>query len=292
MNKFDHDIKRSAKEEPFQVPDSVHQKIEETLRELPNESVDRHPSSLRKLGQLAACFLFLFLILLPNCSPIYAQTLEEIPILCDFVRIVTIRNYFYSDEHHQMNVKVPEIDSFASTASNFINKDVTELTDLLIQHFEEEVKENNDLAYTSLSVNYEVITNTDSWFTLKIEVFEAAGSSNTYYKYYHIDKQKGAIIQLDDLIAEKTFYSFLTTKIKDQMMAQMKENPDLIFWVEDAPFGEDTVGLDETHNFYWNSQNDLVIPFDKYEIAPGFMGTPEFTIPREQILQYLKPEYR
>ena len=34
-------------------------------------------------------------------------------------------------------------------------------------------------------------------------------------------------------------------------------------------------------NFYINDENQLVIVFDEYEVAPGSMGTPEFVIPTE-----------
>ena len=34
-------------------------------------------------------------------------------------------------------------------------------------------------------------------------------------------------------------------------------------------------------NFYINDENQLVIVFDEYEVAPGSMGTPEFVIPAD-----------
>ena len=35
----------------------------------------------------------------------------------------------------------------------------------------------------------------------------------------------------------------------------------------------------------------MVIPFDKYEVAPGCMGTPEFTVKSEVFENFLKPEF-
>ena len=34
-------------------------------------------------------------------------------------------------------------------------------------------------------------------------------------------------------------------------------------------------------NFYFDADGNLVLVFEKYEVAPGYMGTPEFTIPKE-----------
>ena len=37
---------------------------------------------------------------------------------------------------------------------------------------------------------------------------------------------------------------------------------------------------DET-SFYLNEQDEIVIAFDEYEVAPGYMGCVEFVIPGE-----------
>ncbi|MDF2950278.1 MAG: protein of unknown function DUF3298-containing protein, partial [Sedimentibacter sp.] len=34
-------------------------------------------------------------------------------------------------------------------------------------------------------------------------------------------------------------------------------------------------------SFYINSENKLIISFDKYEVAPGYMGVLEFEIPSD-----------
>ena len=62
--------------------------------------------------------------------------------------------------------------------------------------------------------------------------------------------------------------------------------------VENAEIGQDFVTLDNKHNFYWDKDGNLVIVFDKYEVAPGSMGTPEFVIEKGPISDILKPEYR
>ena len=41
--------------------------------------------------------------------------------------------------------------------------------------------------------------------------------------------------------------------------------------------------ISETQNFYFNEAGELVIAFDEYEIAPGYMGCPEFVIPKSVI---------
>ena len=45
-------------------------------------------------------------------------------------------------------------------------------------------------------------------------------------------------------------------------------------WSENECFQK----IDGDQNFYINDQDQLVIVFDEYEVAPGSMGMPEFVI--------------
>lgn len=288
MSRFDDIIRQKAKEEADEIPNTVKLKIEQTLEELPEKA--GQSAKIRvvpKAISVAACFAAICLIIMPNCSTAYAQALEKIPVIGKFVKVVTIRNYFYADDRHEMKIDVPQIQEEHNDAVDYINKNVEELTKILVDRFYMELEEIGDQGYSSIYVDYEVVTNSEKWFTLRIRVHEAAGSSNTYYKYYHIDKRNGKIAQLSDLAATEEFYTIIESEIKRQMRAQMDADSNIIYWVDSSEFGWDFVALDKDHNFYWDEQENLVIAFDKYEVAPGSMGTPEFTISRELLTDVL-----
>ena len=230
------------------------------------------------------------LFLLPNVSVTYAQALEPTPVIGDIVRVVTIRNYFYSDDKHEMDIDVPKIEGDNDAAEN-INQDINQLTETLVEQFYEDVELIGDEGHSSIYLDYETVTNTDTWFTLKIRVHEAAGSSNTYYKFYHIDKRTNEIVKLGDLAKDNSFYDVLVKEIKRQMKLQMENDSSVVYWLDDSIIGKDYVSLTENHNFYWNDNGDLVIIFDKYEVGPGAMGTPEFVIDKGVFKDYLKSEY-
>lgn len=293
MNDFDKIIKQKIEEEDISVPDVVKERIDKALSDLPEkESKPRKTKFLPKIAAVAACFVLICFVVLPNCSTTYAHALEKVPLIGSFVRVVTIRNYFYSDGKHDMDIEVPAIESEKGDAVDFINKDVDELTKILADRFNKEVEEVGDKGHSGIFVDYDVVTNTDRWFTLRIRVHEAAGSSNTYYKFYHIDKTTGKIVTLKDLFTTEDFSSVLETEIKRQMKEIMAADHDKLYWVDRAEIGYDFVNLDNSHNFYWNENGDLVIAFDKYEVAPGYMGTPEFAIKKDTIKDILKEEYR
>ena len=293
MNEFDKYIKEKIDEENLSVPDSIKERIEQSVSALPaRESKVIRFRMFPKAIAIAACFVFVCLVVLPNCSAVYAQALEKIPVIGSIVRVVTLRNYFYSDNYHQMDIDVPKIEGSESSASDYINKDVDELTKLLADRFNEELEEIGDDGHSGIYVDYEVVTNTEKWFTLKIRIHEASGSSNTYYRFYHIDKVSGKIAELKDLFASDDFASVLADNLRKQMKEAMAKDSNKIYWVENAEIGLDFVTLDDRHNFYWDKDGNLVIVFDKYEVAPGSMGTPEFVINKDAVSDILKPEYR
>ena len=293
MNDFDKYIKSEVAKEQTDIPDSVKNRIEQTLVDLPEKKpVKKQIRILPRIAASAACFVFIILFLLPNVSVTYAQALEQLPVIGDLVRVVTIRNYYYDDNHWKMDINIPQIESEDSKSVDYINKDVSELTTALINRFYEDLEINGNKGYGSLNVDYEVVTNTDSWFTLKLTVCQTAASSNTYFKFYHIDKNQGKIVELGDLFNTDKFSDSLVAEIKKQMQEQMANDENISYWINTSGIGEEFATVSAGHNFYWNENGDLVIIFDKYEVGPGSMGTPEFVIDKGVIRDLLKSELK
>lgn len=292
MKNFDSHLKKCAKEDDFEVPESVSKRIEQTLSSLP-ERVFKKPAKtyVSNFLSAAACLVLVFLVVLPNCSSAYAKALENVPVLNRIVDVVTIRNYSYRDDNHELDLSVPNIGG-TSPAENYINKSVDELTSILVDKFEDEVELYGDKVSSSIYLDYDVVTNNDTWFTLKIRVNEVTATNNIYYKYYHIDKISGQIVELPDLAADDGFYSKLNAEIKRQMIAEMEADSNEIYWLDGNVSGNDYIEQGKNHNFYWAENGDLVIVFDKYEVTPGYMGTPEFTISKSVLGDSLSAKYR
>lgn len=287
MNNFDKHLKKRLSEEQIEIPHSIKNQIENTLQTLPEIEIIKQPIFNRpRLAVTIVCIILITFFLLPNVSVVYAKTMEKIPFIGEIVKVITIRNYYYSDEKHQMEIKVPKIENENEKAFAPINSEIQELTDILLKQFNHEREQIENESYSSLYVDYHVVMNADTWFTLKIEIFQAAASGNTTYKYYHLNKMTGKIIQLGDIVASKDFYKIVKQEIEKQMREEMKCDNDKIYWVQD-----DAVIINAQHNFYWDEKGNLVIPFDEYEVAPGYMGTPEFTIDKNIFKEYVKEEF-
>ena len=282
MTEFDKKIKEKASEEDIEVPSYISKMIQETLDELPEkENVLRKHNFRKKEMAFVASVAFFFLVFMPNVSVTYAQTMENVPIIGDIVKVFTIRKEIYEDGNHELNAEIPKIESETAVADvDLINKDIEELTTTVIQKFYEEIELSKD-GYGSIYLDYEVLTNDASWFTLKLNVNEVTGSSDSYARFYHIDRVNGKYVQLKDILSEdgiKEVEAYLLSTMKEQM----RQDENIAYFIED-----DIQILTGDSNFYLNENKDLVIVYNKYDVAPGYMGCPEFVIPKDVYMGYM-----
>ncbi len=289
MKHLKKELLESVSQQDVQVPKHVHDKIEETLAGLPQRVAKPKIHVMRKIAiPAAACLAFVFLALLPNISMVYAKAVNKIPVLGDLAQVFTIRNYDFSNENYELQVSVAKVDDKKNPeAGEHINQNIDQLTSSVIEQFYHDMELANGNGHGSIHIDYETMTNTEQWYTLKLMVTETAASSNTYYKFYHIDRTTGNYVTLESLFEQEDF-QILEQWIVDDMKAQMEEDSSKTYWIEETALGQTLTALDEDQNFYFNDKGNLVIVYDKYEVGPGFMGCPEFEIPREVYKSHLR----
>lgn len=227
----------------------------------------------------------LALVVLPNTNENIAYAMENIPVIGGIFKVVTIRDYSHQDNHNEANVKVPKIidenteDVLESEAVNEINKSVEEWTNELVAKFEAEM---SDQGYRGLDVTYETVTDTEDWFTLAVQGLEVSASGYQFSRYYHINKATGENAALKDIFKEGSDYK---TPINEEILRQMKEQMDAgesIYFITEEDMDPFT-SIKDDQNFYFNQQGELVIVFDEYEVGPGYIGSPQFVIPKDVI---------
>ena len=130
-------------------------------------------------------------------------------------------------------------------------------------------------------MRYTVIRNDEKYFIARFNVTLNAGGSMDYGRWIVFDKSAGKVLELGDMFGEGSDYiKMISAEILRQMRFK-NENEGRSFFVDgDDAFTE----ISEDANFYIDSYDRLVIVFDEYEVAPGFMGSPEFIIP-DKILE-------
>jgi hypothetical protein len=243
--------------------------------------------SRKRMGKTigwAAAAAALVLVIVPNTSAEAAYAMEQIPILGDVIRAVTIRNYQYEDENFLADIEEVRLENVKMEGSiQTINESIEEMTDRLIARFEEQVEQGE--GHSGIYAGHEVVTDTDTWFTLRIHVTEIEASGFQYQYYYHIDKTTGEIATLKDLFKEGADYiTPISESIKEQMREQMQADESKVYWVDSKEeMGHQFEAVKADQNFYVNQNGQIVICFDEYEVAPGYMGLVEFTVDEEAV---------
>lgn len=222
-----------------------------------------------------------------NSSPVFAASLSNVPVVGSIVKILTFREYTVNEDSYNADIKVPSIQGLENKdlENNLNDKYLTENKKLYEDFMAdmEDMKSNGD-GHLGVSSGYVVKTDNDRLLSIGRYVVNTVGSSSTTMKYDTIDKQSEILITLPSLFKNDSYVNIISENIKKQMIEQNKADENKFYWVEGI---EKDINMDlfekisRDQNFYINSEGKLVISFDKYEVAPGYMGVVEFVIPTE-----------
>ncbi len=243
------------------------------------------------VGSIAGAFV-IFVSLGVNMSPAFAEAMTEVPILKDFVKIVTVRQYENKIGNSEAVITVPKIEGLNDEKlMEEINRELGENANALIDEFEREaallLEEFGTEAHMGVESSYMIKTDTEDIYAIDIYFYNKVGSSSTTHKFYTINKKTGELITLKSLFKSDADYTQRLTEIITEEMKRRNEEEGAMFFV-----GEDDVwkyeGVQEDCDFYINEKGNLVICYDKYEVAPGAAGCPEFEIDYELIEDILQ----
>lgn len=287
----DRKIKKIAKYENIKASDKYFKTIDETLESLTdkNENINLRPMWKNSM-KLAMAMTVLTFIILPNISPKISYAMQELPIIGNIVKVITIRNYFDKEGNSELDADVPSIknnDNTVSDSNKIINDEIKELTQRIIDNYYAEKNPDNHI---SIKIKSQIITNTNEWFTLKLAISQTSASSSLEYKYYHIDKKTDKIVKLSDLFANDGYTHAISEEIKKQMISRMKENKNIVYWLDEESEDWNFRKIDDNQNFYFSENGNIVIVFDKYEVGPGSSGAPEFEINKEIYKKYMNKD--
>lgn len=169
------------------------------------------------------------------------------------------------------------------------------VTGLVRQMTEEEVRvfENSlaeETGYSSLRFTHEVTTDSDDWFSLRMKAYTSAADGFEQVTHFNISRDTSEYVTLETLFSEGTDYiTPLSKEVVRQMREQMASDPDAEFWLDSEEGPEyDFQEISPAQDFYFDENGNLVLCFNEGEAAPLYMGTVEFTIPRDITEKLLK----
>lgn len=279
--------------ESVQIPDQ--------LDEVVRRTIDQHQKKKPKrtwqkwsLGSAAAFAIFTASL---NISPVMAKSLSGIPVLGDVVDVLTWKTYTVDRDNYTAHIEVPEIqnDQQSGITAQLNEKYRKEAEELYAQFMSDisEMEQMHEGGHLGVDSGYQVMTDTDQLLSISRYIVNTVGSSSTVIQYDTIDKKQELLLSLPILFKNDQYVTIISNYIIDQMKTEMKEtNMDKVYWVADAGIPDEELfeqftSIKPDQSFYITAEGKLVIAFDKYEVAPGYMGNPTFEIPSDLLQDVL-----
>ena len=285
MNRFRNEY------ENIEIPDELEFLVRTTIKEQEKKMKRKNIINKSVIAAAVAGVVFVGSI---NLSSEISYALSEVPVLGSIVRVLTFKTFELKDNNFDAELKTPAIEGLDSKLEAMLNEKYLDENQKLYDDFMKEIDElkkaDMEEAHMGIASGYEVKTDTDKLLVIGRYVVNTAGSSSTTIKYDTIDKQNKLLITLPSLFKDEAYIDIISENIKAQMKEQMKDE-NKVYWLEDEMMGDENFSkIDKNQSFYITKDNQLVIAFDKYEVAPGYMGNPEFIIPSELLKDALVSE--
>ena len=225
-------------------------------------------SVLKKTGIAVAAAAMLVTM---GAGTVVTQAKTSLPVY----KVSLAKKYTNNQKGKQMeaSVKIPKVKitgtdgKVMKSESEKLNAAISSYQNKFIKDYKKDVAaiKKGEKGNESLTSGYKVVTDNDKLFCLRIDTVIAMGGSQSYAK--------------------------ISDNIKEQMRAQMKENADVTYFVDDENNKFNFKSISNKTNFYVNEKGELTHVFDKYEVAPGYMGMVEFSIPTGEIVDMVTNGY-
>ena len=235
----------------------------------------------------------LFVILL-NTNESFAKAMEDVPIIGSIAEVFTVREYKEESEVELIDAKIPAIRNTGNTdLEKRINYEISSKINEVLEEAKQRAEEYKnavlatggtmeDFIPTQINIDYEITYQDEKLISFVITKSESFASAYQEQYFYNIDIENGKELNLKDVLGAN-YKEIVDAEVNKQIAerkAQDEEN-NLYFTPEEGGFS----GIDnEYQEFYINEDKKVTIVFQKYDIAPGYMGIQNFVIPNEIII--------
>ena len=215
--------------EQIEVPEALKTQVEAGIRKGKRETQKGSIRFLKGAATVAAAMVAL--VISVNVSPTIAHAMEEVPLLGTIVKVVNFSTYsdVQDDKNMEANVDIPQVavtnqdGEVLSDETDELNQEVKKYAGGIIKSYQSDVAsiEDGENGNEAVNSSYQVVTDNDRLFALRIDTSIVMAGSNQYTKIYNIDKKTGNTITLNDLFQKDSDY---LDRISEEIEKQMKEN--------------------------------------------------------------------
>ena len=91
----------------MQIPSEMYERLQDSMIRGKKEATKRRRRRFIRNWSASVAAIFMLAILLPNIHADIAYAMGRIPMVGEFFKVVTIRDYHYEDEFHEANADIP-----------------------------------------------------------------------------------------------------------------------------------------------------------------------------------------
>ena len=212
-------------------------------------------------------FLIFLLIIAPLC--INAVHASE-----DNAKLQLLKEKHYETEGTIVTVKIPHVVNVKDDkVKKVINKLITQAIDDFTNEFKEFDKEPNTEHKLIADITFQNYYSDDKIISFSINATQIMADSYLQKKFYTVDLKTGEVYNIEHFLGSD--YQNIVKKSVQQQIAENKEKyPNLMYFDEAV----NNLKITNEQPFYINKDNQVVVVFNEFEIAPGYMSLPEFII--------------
>lgn len=255
-------------------------------------ALSRRKRACRSVAACAASVCIVFTVCM-NISEEMALAACGIPILSDIVNVVTAGRYNIEIGGSSAKIDVPQFEGLSDKEmEKKLNEQLGREAASLAAEFKADAEELAEMSdgegHMGVESGYIIRTDNDDYLAVDMFVFNVVGSSSTTHKFYTIDKKTGKFVTLEEIFKPGCDYTGRISEIVKKEMLRRNAEEEGLFFVEADEYTEGFGGIAGDAKFFINDNGNIVICFDKYEVAAGAQGSPEFEISPEDIADILK----
>ncbi|MGG0668324.1 DUF3298 domain-containing protein [Lederbergia citrisecunda] len=273
--------------EDIDIPEELDSIVKASIQEAKRKRIKKRPVFRNSfIGVAAAAAIFIGSI---NVSPAFAKSMVNVPILGSIVEVFTVQQLTVDEGTYQADVSTPGITGLEDEELQAtLNEKYAVENRELFEKFEKEIAELKEAGGGHLGVDagYEVLTDNDRILSIMRYQVNTVASSSTTMSYDTIDKIDNVLITLPSLFKDDSYIEAINAYIAEEMERQMAAD-EMISYFTDNEYGEGFTTIKPDQNFYITDDQKLVLSFDKYEVAPGYMGVVTFEIPTDIVKDLL-----
>ena len=234
----------------------------------------------------------LFVVLL-NTNESFAKAMEEVPVIGSLAEVFTVREYKEENDTDLIKAKIPSIkntgnEDLEDRINYEISSKINEVLDearMRAEEYKEAVLATGgtmeDYIPTKINVDYKITYQDDNIISFVITKSESSASAYQEQYFYNVDIENGKEINFRDVLGED-YKEIVDEEVKKQIKERMEENKDSSYFTEEE--GGFSGIEDEYQDFYIDENKKVTVVFQKYEIAPGYMGIQNFEIPNDLLI--------